>query len=78
MSVLSQLLDIEDLVHLDLADQARIEGVVAARLLSGSNARQDLAAQVKRLLPQLEVQRQTLSQAELLGSTRKLSQATDS
>jgi len=78
MSVLSQLLDLEDLAHLDLADQARIEGVIGARLLRGSNARQELAAQVKRLLPLLEGQRQTLSQAELLGATRKFSQATDS
>lgn len=58
MSVLSQLLDIEDLAHLDLADQARIEGVIGARLLRMSDARQELTTQVKRLLPQLEEQRQ--------------------
>jgi len=58
MSVLSQLLDLEDLAHLDLADQARIEGVIGARLLRVSDARQELTAQVKKLLPQLEAQRQ--------------------
>jgi hypothetical protein len=58
MSVLSQLLDLEDLAHIDLTDQARIEGVVAARLVRLSDTRQEITAQVKRLLPQLEAQRQ--------------------